>query len=113
MFETMIYDNRNYKGYWKKTPAKIILIFLIRLYQITLSPIIGKQCRFLPTCSEYAYEAIARYGLFRGSILTFLRLLRCAPWGTHGYDPVPLWNSRKEFWLNVLRFNKRKKNDIN
>ena len=89
MFETMIYDNRNYKGYWKKTPAKIILIFLIRLYQITLSPIIGKQCRFLPTCSEYAYEAIAKFGICYGLYLTCKRLLKCRPGSAHGSDPVP------------------------
>ena len=50
---------------------------------------IGSNCRHLPTCSEYGYEAIARYGLLRGSWLTVKRVIRCGPFGTNGYDPVP------------------------
>ena len=62
---------------------------LIRLYQITLSPYMGRQCRYTPTCSNYALEALQKHGLLRGSWLALKRILRCAPWGGSGYDPVP------------------------
>ena len=62
---------------------------LIRLYQITLSPYMGRQCRYTPTCSNYALEALQKHGLLRGGWLAFKRILRCAPWGGSGYDPVP------------------------
>ena len=62
---------------------------LIRLYQILLSPYMGKQCRYTPTCSNYALEALRKHGLLRGSWLAIKRILRCAPWGGSGYDPVP------------------------
>ncbi len=66
-----------------------ILIGLIRLYQLTLSPLIGRQCRYLPTCSNYGLEAIRKYGPFKGGWLTLKRVLSCNPWGGSGYDPVP------------------------
>ncbi len=69
-------------------PARI-LIGLIRLYQLTLSPFIGRQCRFWPTCSHYGMEAIRIHGALRGSVLTVRRLLRCHPWSEGGVDPVP------------------------
>lgn len=62
---------------------------LIRLYQIVLSPYLGRECRFQPTCSHYADEAIARHGPVRGSMLALRRLLRCRPGGGNGFDPVP------------------------
>ncbi len=62
---------------------------VIRLYQWLISPLIGPRCRHLPTCSEYAEEAIERHGLLRGGWLAAKRILRCHPWGTSGYDPVP------------------------
>ena len=71
-----------------KLPAKF-LILLIRLYQVTLSPYIGKSCRYTPTCSNYGIEAIEKYGFFKGDWLTFKRILSCNPWGGSGYDPVP------------------------
>jgi len=61
----------------------------IRLYQYCLSPLLPGSCRFYPTCSAYAHEAIMTHGLFRGAALTLLRLARCHPWGGDGYDPVP------------------------
>ena len=65
------------------------LIMLIKLYQMTLSPFFGRQCRYLPTCSNYGIEAIKKYGPFKGGWLTLKRLLSCNPWGGSGYDPVP------------------------
>lgn len=62
---------------------------LIRLYQCTLSPMLGPACRFEPTCSEYAIEAIRRFGILRGSWLALRRLGRCHPFHAGGYDPVP------------------------
>lgn len=61
----------------------------IRLYQRFLSPLLGKNCRFVPTCSAYALEAIERYGFLRGTLLGAKRILRCGPWSPGGYDPVP------------------------
>ena len=60
-----------------------------RAYKVTLSPWIGRQCRFLPTCSDYAAEALIRHGPWRGGYFAARRLCRCHPWGGSGYDPVP------------------------
>ena len=68
---------------------KSFFIFLIRLYQLFLSPFLGKNCRFNPTCSEYARESIESHGSIKGFRLSAVRLLRCHPWGKSGYDPVP------------------------
>ena len=65
------------------------LIGLIKLYQVTLSPLIGRACRYTPTCSNYGIEAIQKYGPIKGSWLTLKRVLSCNPWGGSGYDPVP------------------------
>jgi putative membrane protein insertion efficiency factor len=63
--------------------------FLITCYQKSLSPLIGQQCRFIPTCSEYTKQAIIKHGFFKGCYLGFKRIIRCNPFGKHGYDPVP------------------------
>ena len=80
--------NASKKALWRSwtiwLPTK-----LIRLYQILLSPYMGQQCRYTPTCSNYALEALQKHGLLRGSWLAIKRILRCAPWGGSGYDPVP------------------------
>jgi uncharacterized protein len=65
------------------------LLAAIKVYQLTLSPWLGRQCRYLPTCSAYAAESIERFGALRGSWLALKRLARCHPWGGSGYDPVP------------------------
>jgi putative membrane protein insertion efficiency factor len=62
---------------------------LIRLYQWTLSPLLGPTCRFYPSCSQYALEALLRFGVLRGSVLALRRLGRCHPWHPGGFDPVP------------------------
>ncbi|HEV7662074.1 MAG TPA: membrane protein insertion efficiency factor YidD [Chloroflexota bacterium] len=68
---------------------RVLLLGAIRVYQSTLGPALPKSCRYLPTCSQYGYQAIERYGVFKGSWLTLKRLARCQPFGGHGYDPVP------------------------
>ncbi|MCO5241942.1 MAG: membrane protein insertion efficiency factor YidD [Chitinophagaceae bacterium] len=64
-------------------------IWLIRLYQLFISPILGPKCRFTPTCSQYTLEALKKYGIFKGGWLAIKRIGRCHPWGGHGHDPVP------------------------
>jgi len=64
------------------------LIWLIRLYQLVISPWLGPQCRFTPTCSAYAIEALRKYGLFKGGWMAAKRIASCHPWGRHGHDPV-------------------------
>lgn len=71
-----------------------ILIGLVRLYRLILSPHIGGACRYTPTCSEYSIEALERYGAIKGSILSAHRIMRCNPWGGHGYDP-PRWYAER------------------
>ena len=66
-----------------------LLIAPIRFYQCAISPLLPAACRFTPTCSQYAIEAICRHGALRGGWLALRRLLRCHPWGGSGYDPVP------------------------
>jgi hypothetical protein len=66
-----------------------ILMWMIRAYQVILSPLFGQQCRFYPTCSQYALEAINRYGAIVGSYYTIRRLMRCHPWHAGGHDPIP------------------------
>jgi len=68
---------------------RYLVAFLIRIYQWTLSPLIGPACRFYPSCSQYAHQAILRFGLLRGGWLTLKRLGRCHPWHPGGFDPVP------------------------
>ncbi len=70
-------------------------IFLIRVYQFTISPLLPGSCRHAPTCSQYAIEAIKIWGLLKGMWLGIKRLSKCHPWGTHGYDPVPTKNKNK------------------
>lgn len=72
-----------------KKVLSYILIIPIRIYQITLSPYLGQNCRHVPTCSQYAIEAIKIWGPFKGMALALNRIRKCHPWGTSGYDPVP------------------------
>ncbi len=68
---------------------RTVFLVLIRTYQIVLSPILTPACRFYPTCSQYAYEAVERHGAFRGALMVARRLLRCHPFHPGGFDPVP------------------------
>jgi putative membrane protein insertion efficiency factor len=71
-------------------PIGLAMLGLIKGYRLFISPWLGCNCRYLPSCSEYAMEAIASRGVVRGSGLALWRLLRCNPWGGSGYDPVPM-----------------------
>ncbi len=71
------------------TPAAVALRFVIRTYQIVVSPLFPAHCRYWPTCSVYAGQAVRKHGALNGTRIAARRLARCHPWGGHGYDPVP------------------------
>ena len=73
----------------RPTFAARVVLSLIRAYQLLLSPLFAGSCRFVPSCSQYATEAVLRFGAIRGSALAVRRLMRCHPLGSHGLDPVP------------------------
>src|SRR5918995_3216562 len=77
---------------------------LIRLYRYTLSPLIGYDCRHLPTCSHYSEEALDRFGLWAGGWMTLARLCRCHPWGTSGLDFVPTRLPARSCWYLPWRY---------
>ena len=72
-----------------RTPQQRLAVALIRVYQWVISPLLGPRCRFTPTCSEYAMEALQKHGAWKGSLLAIWRVLRCNPFCKGGYDPVP------------------------
>ncbi|MBO4488503.1 MAG: membrane protein insertion efficiency factor YidD [Bacteroidales bacterium] len=74
---------------WISKGVASVMIFFIKVYQWTLSPLIGRSCRYTPTCSNYGIEAIRKHGPIKGGWLTLKRILSCNPWGGSGYDPVP------------------------
>lgn len=79
---------------------------VIRVYQVTVSPLIGPRCRYHPTCSAYASQAVKRHGIFKGGLLVFLRILKCHPWaGCHWHDPVP----EAFAWKNIFGYKRRQK----
>ena len=75
-------------NYIKFVLKKIVLLF-IKFYQVFISPFLGKNCRFIPTCSAYTYEAIEIHGIIKGLYLGMKRILKCHPYNAGGYDPVP------------------------
>ena len=68
---------------------RAFFMLIIKLYQWVISPFMPSSCRFLPTCSEYVHDAVKTHGVWRGGKLAVRRILRCHPWGSSGYDPVP------------------------
>jgi putative membrane protein insertion efficiency factor len=71
------------------SPLARVLALPVRAYRLIASPWVGNGCRFQPTCSAYALEALERHGAIKGGWLSLWRILRCNPWGGHGFDPVP------------------------
>jgi len=84
------------------TPVRGAILALIRLYQLTLSAWLGGQCRFFPSCSHYAQEAIRVHGALRGSALAAWRVLRCGPFSGGGFDPVPAPRSERLVYEGVI-----------
>ena len=96
--------SRNFAGPWRRTPSRLLGTGFVRLYQLTLSGFVGNSCRHLPTCSEYAYEAIARHGLWAGGWMGLFRVMRCGPGGTHGVDLVPERLEKRFVWYAPWRY---------
>ena len=82
-YQQTVYDRRMRRFLTK------LLVWSIRFYQVAISPHFPAACRYTPTCSQYAIEALRKYGPLKGLWLAARRILRCHPWGGHGYDPVP------------------------
>tara|TARA_B100001113_G_C20515847_1_gene365136 strand:+ start:241 stop:471 length:231 start_codon:yes stop_codon:yes gene_type:complete len=74
---------------WLKNITNAPFLLFIFLYQKLISPFLGPTCRFRPTCSAYSVESIKKYGIFKGLWLSVNRIIKCHPWGSSGYDPVP------------------------
>jgi putative membrane protein insertion efficiency factor len=85
---------------WSRRFAHI----LIRAYQLTFSAVLGRHCRYLPTCSEYMDEAIGRHGVWPGGWMGLSRLCRCHPWGSSGFDPVPASLPPDARWHSPWRY---------
>jgi putative membrane protein insertion efficiency factor len=77
----------NRKIIWKKI-AILPFVLLIRIYKLVISPWLGPKCRYTPTCSQYALDALNKYGMIKGLLRTLKRISRCHPWGGSGYDPA-------------------------
>jgi putative membrane protein insertion efficiency factor len=92
---------------WNKIKKLLIWIVVlpVRLYQWTISPLLPVSCRHVPTCSQYTIEALKVHGIFTGTYLAIRRIIRCHPWGTYGYDPVP----PKPY--KIFKFKKKKTKD--
>ena len=74
---------------WLKKALNGLLIGMVKFYRYSISPLKPPSCRYTPTCSQYALEALRKYGPLKGTYLAVKRILSCHPWGGHGYDPVP------------------------
>ncbi len=79
-----------------------IMILLVKFYRYFISPVLPNSCRYTPTCSAYAIEALKMHGFIKGTILAVMRVSRCNPWGGHGHDPVPPKGAK------IVRFRKMK-----
>ena len=78
----------------RSSPLAWFFVGLVRFYQLVISPLLGPRCRFQPTCSSYALEAITLHGGIKGGWLALKRIAKCHPWGGFGYDPVPKGTSK-------------------
>jgi putative membrane protein insertion efficiency factor len=89
--ETKIFKQACFIKILKKMNRLLIFPFivLIKFYQTLISPLLGSNCRYQPTCSEYSIEALKTWGLFKGLLISLKRIFKCHPWGGKGYDPVP------------------------
>jgi hypothetical protein len=85
---------------WPRTAGRA----MVAAYRVTLSPLLGPRCRHMPSCSEYADQAIARFGLWAGTWMALARFLRCHPWGTHGLDFVPEALPPRARWFLPWRY---------
>jgi len=85
------------------------VIYLIQLYRHTVSPLRLPTCRFTPTCSQYAVEALSEYGLIRGGWLALVRLVKCGPWHRGGWDPIP---ERRDDWRDGVRETAQSADDL-
>jgi putative membrane protein insertion efficiency factor len=93
---------------------KYVFIFIIKLYKKLISPMLPPSCRFYPTCSEYAGEALMKHGAIKGLLLSVWRILRCNPYNRGGYDPVPKeFTFKRDPNLNITEYGKSKTNDHN
>ncbi|HLN20834.1 MAG TPA: membrane protein insertion efficiency factor YidD [Bacteroidales bacterium] len=97
-------------------PVNRILSFVLSLpvhfYRYTLSPIMGRGCRHVPTCSQYMLDALRIHGPFTGLLMGIARIIRCRPGGTHGYDPVPLFRFKKYKPLHNLSYYRKSENRL-
>jgi len=93
-------------GFWSAVdlPLKTAAYLLIQTYRYSLSAVIGRNCRHLPTCSEFTRDAIWRHGFWPGGWMGLARIVRCRPGGTHGYDPVPETAPRGAHWYLPWRY---------
>lgn len=82
-------ENTSQSAKGRTSPLAYVLLGFVRAYQLVLSPLLAPRCRFQPTCSSYALEAISLHGGLKGGWLALKRILKCHPWGGFGYDPVP------------------------
>lgn len=90
-------------GFIRRLPRQVVRVPIL-FYRYTLSSFMGRQCRYLPTCSEYAEEAVMRHGALAGSVMATARICRCHPWGGHGYDPVPRCLPAEARWYRFWRY---------
>ena len=95
-----------FDAFAKKVAARFLL-WLIAIYRLFISPLLGTNCRYLPTCSQYAKEAIIAYGPLHGSYYALKRILRCHPWAKPRVDPVPTFLDRQKAVKNINAKNRR------
>ena len=81
---------------------KIFILILLKVYKFLISPFLGTNCRFLPSCSDYVYEAITSKWVIKGGVLAIKRLTKCHPWGKSGYDPVNKQKKENILWIQIL-----------